>query len=168
MQISNFEYLMQLNTLAGRSYNDITQVRFYWHSVRNLRHKRWYFNVYLHFYVQYPVFPWILSDYSSQNLDLSNPSSFRDLSKVVTSSFYVSVKKHIISLFFKLLILIYYMFQLFITLVLQPIGALNSERLRKFQERYSSFEDPVIPKFHYGSHYSTAGTVGPLIIQIIL
>jgi len=26
MQISNFEYLMQLNTLAGRSYNDITQV----------------------------------------------------------------------------------------------------------------------------------------------
>jgi hypothetical protein len=26
VQISNFEYLMQLNTLAGRSYNDITQV----------------------------------------------------------------------------------------------------------------------------------------------
>ncbi|RRT84300.1 hypothetical protein B296_00015011 [Ensete ventricosum] len=26
MQISNFEYLMELNTLAGRSYNDITQV----------------------------------------------------------------------------------------------------------------------------------------------
>ncbi|KAI3444662.1 hypothetical protein Pfo_001327 [Paulownia fortunei] len=93
-EISNFEYLMQLNTLAGRSYNDITQ---------------------------YPVFPWILSDYSSQNLDLSNPFSFRDLSK--------------------------------------PIGALNAERLQKFQERYSSFDDPVIPKFHYGSHYSTAGTV---------
>ncbi|MED6189954.1 BEACH domain-containing protein C2, partial [Stylosanthes scabra] len=44
-EISNFEYLMQLNTLAGRSYNDITQ---------------------------YPVFPWILSDYTSENLDLSN------------------------------------------------------------------------------------------------
>lgn len=28
LQISNFEYLMQLNTLAGRSYNDITQVEF--------------------------------------------------------------------------------------------------------------------------------------------
>ncbi|XP_051137581.1 BEACH domain-containing protein C2-like isoform X2 [Andrographis paniculata] len=93
-EISNFEYLMQLNTLAGRSYNDITQ---------------------------YPVFPWILSDYSSQNLDLSNPSSFRDLSK--------------------------------------PIGGLNPERLLKIQERYSTFQDPVIPKFHYGSHYSTAGTV---------
>lgn len=93
-EISNFEYLMQLNTLAGRSYNDITQ---------------------------YPVFPWILSDYSSQNLDLLNASSFRDLSK--------------------------------------PVGALNAERLKKFQERYSTFKDPVIPKFHYGSHYSTAGTV---------
>lgn len=93
-EISNFEYLMQLNTLAGRSYNDITQ---------------------------YPVFPWILSDYCSKILDLANPSSYRDLSK--------------------------------------PIGALNSDRLKKYQERYSSFDDPVIPKFHYGSHYSSAGTV---------
>ncbi|KAI8545261.1 hypothetical protein RHMOL_Rhmol07G0027700 [Rhododendron molle] len=55
-EISNFEYLMQLNTLAGRSYNDITQ---------------------------YPVFPWILSDYSSKTLDLANSSSYRDLSKVL-------------------------------------------------------------------------------------
>lgn len=43
---------------------------------------------------------------------------------------------------------------------MQPVGALNSDRLKKFEERYSSFEDPVIPKFHYGSHYSSAGTVG--------
>ncbi|KAK7844890.1 beach domain-containing protein c2 [Quercus suber] len=42
----------------------------------------------------------------------------------------------------------------------EPVGALNPDRLKKFQERYSSFEDPVIPKFHYGSHYSSAGTVG--------
>jgi len=44
--------------------------------------------------------------------------------------------------------------------MMQPIGALNPDRLKKFQERYSSFDDPVIPKFHYGSHYSSAGTVG--------
>lgn len=44
----------------------------------------------------------------------------------------------------------------------QPIGALNPERLKKFRERYSGFDDPVIPKFHYGSHYSTAGTVSLL------
>lgn len=45
----------------------------------------------------------------------------------------------------------------------QPIGALNPERLKKFQERYSSFEDPIIPKFHYGSHYSSAGAVNSLL-----
>jgi hypothetical protein len=55
-EISNFEYLMTLNTLAGRSYNDLTQ---------------------------YPVFPWVLADYTSEKLDLSNPATFRDLSKPV-------------------------------------------------------------------------------------
>lgn len=49
----------------------------------------------------------------------------------------------------------------------QPIGALNPERLKKFQERYSSFEDPVIPKFHYGSHYSSAGAVSSLVNNIL-
>lgn len=43
---------------------------------------------------------------------------------------------------------------------MQPVGALNPDRLKKFQERYTSFDDPIIPKFHYGSHYSSAGTVG--------
>ena len=53
-QISNFEYLMRLNTLAGRTYNDLNQ---------------------------YPVFPWVLRDYTSATLDLSDPATFRDLSK---------------------------------------------------------------------------------------
>ncbi|VFQ86787.1 unnamed protein product [Cuscuta campestris] len=55
-EITNFEYLMILNTLAGRSYNDLTQ---------------------------YPVFPWVLSDYSSETLDLNKSSTYRDLSKPV-------------------------------------------------------------------------------------
>ncbi|KAK8941578.1 hypothetical protein KSP40_PGU012221 [Platanthera guangdongensis] len=55
-EISNFEYLMHLNTLTGRSYNDLTQ---------------------------YPVFPWVLADYSSEKLDFSKSSTFRDLSKPV-------------------------------------------------------------------------------------
>ncbi|XP_035247122.1 WD repeat and FYVE domain-containing protein 3 isoform X4 [Anguilla anguilla] len=53
-EISNFQYLMHLNTLAGRSYNDL---------------------------MQYPVFPWILADYDSEELDLSNPKTFRNLAK---------------------------------------------------------------------------------------
>ncbi|MFH4977645.1 hypothetical protein AB6A40_004354 [Gnathostoma spinigerum] len=53
-EISNFQYLMHLNTIAGRSYNDLSQ---------------------------YPVFPWVLRDYESESLDLTNPSAFRDLSR---------------------------------------------------------------------------------------
>ncbi|XP_062422362.1 WD repeat- and FYVE domain-containing protein 4 isoform X3 [Pungitius pungitius] len=53
-EISNFEYLMHLNTIAGRTYNDL---------------------------MQYPVFPWVLADYQSETLDLSDPLTFRDLSK---------------------------------------------------------------------------------------
>ena len=43
-EMSNFQYLMQLNTLAGRSYNDL---------------------------MQYPIFPWVLADYES---DVSSDS----------------------------------------------------------------------------------------------
>ena len=32
---------------------------------------------------RYPVFPWVISDYTSQELDLSNPSTFRDLSQPI-------------------------------------------------------------------------------------
>lgn len=35
-EISNFEYLMQLNTLAGRTYNDLTQVIIEKNSTPNL------------------------------------------------------------------------------------------------------------------------------------
>lgn len=55
-EINNFEYLTILNTLSGRSYNDITQ---------------------------YPVFPWVLADYSSEVLDFNKSSTFRDLTKPV-------------------------------------------------------------------------------------
>ncbi|XP_057676679.1 neurobeachin a isoform X3 [Corythoichthys intestinalis] len=53
-EISNFEYLMFLNTIAGRTYNDLNQ---------------------------YPVFPWVLTNYESEELDLTLPGNFRDLSK---------------------------------------------------------------------------------------
>ncbi|ODV89993.1 hypothetical protein CANCADRAFT_99255 [Tortispora caseinolytica NRRL Y-17796] len=53
-RVSNFHYLVALNTIAGRTFNDLTQ---------------------------YPVFPWVIADYYSSVLDLNNPLSFRDLSK---------------------------------------------------------------------------------------
>ena len=33
--------------------------------------------------MQWPVFPWVLSDYRSRELDLADPGAFRDLSKPV-------------------------------------------------------------------------------------
>lgn len=32
---------------------------------------------------QYPVFPWIISNYSGQTLDLNDSSNYRDLTKPV-------------------------------------------------------------------------------------
>ncbi|CAA2979330.1 SPIRRIG isoform X1 [Olea europaea subsp. europaea] len=93
-EISNFQYLMHLNTLAGRGYSDLTQ---------------------------YPVFPWVLADYESENLDFSDPKTFRNLGK--------------------------------------PMGCQTSEGEEEFRKRYESWDDPEVPKFHYGSHYSSAGIV---------
>jgi hypothetical protein len=71
---------------------------------------------------QYPVFPWILQDYTSDEINLKDPSVYRDLGL--------------------------------------PVGALHPERLEQIIERYNSHIDALgIPRFHYGSHYSTAGIV---------
>lgn len=90
-EIGNFQYLMFLNTIAGRTYQDLNQ---------------------------YHVFPWILTNYESDELDLNLPTNFRDLSK--------------------------------------PVGALNNKRRSEFIERYQSWDNPKVPAFHYGTHYSTA------------
>ena len=55
-EISNFEYLMFLNTIAGRTYNDLNQ---------------------------YPVFPWVITNYTDAEIDLTSPNNYRDLSKPV-------------------------------------------------------------------------------------
>ena len=48
--LSNFDYLVYLNSAADRSLNDLTQ---------------------------YPVFPWVIQDYTSDVLDLDDPDTFR-------------------------------------------------------------------------------------------
>jgi hypothetical protein len=102
-EISNLEYLMYLNTRAGRSFKDLAQ---------------------------YPVMPWVLADYKSEKLNLADPASFRDLSK--------------------------------------PMGALGPESRQKiFREK---FENPDAysdaPPFHYGTHYSSAGTVLHFLLRM--
>ncbi|CAN8295817.1 unnamed protein product [Cochlearia groenlandica] len=100
-EISNFHYLMHLNTLAGRGYSDLTQ---------------------------YPVFPWVLADYDSESLDLTDPNTFRKLHK--------------------------------------PMGCQTPEGEDEFRKRYESWDDPEVPKFHYGSHYSSAGIVLFYLIRL--
>ncbi|KAH9177644.1 beach-domain-containing protein [Lactarius sanguifluus] len=53
-EISNFTYLSILNQISGRTPSDATQ---------------------------YPVFPWVLRDYESENLDFSSGRIFRDLTR---------------------------------------------------------------------------------------
>ncbi|CEG40584.1 Lysosomal trafficking regulator LYST and related BEACH and WD40 repeat proteins [Plasmopara halstedii] len=55
-EVSNYDYLVYLNNAAGRTQNDLTQ---------------------------YPVFPWILNDYQSPSIDLSDPAVYRDLSRPI-------------------------------------------------------------------------------------
>ena len=54
--ISNYDYIILLNSAANRTRNDMSQ---------------------------YPVFPWIISNYTSNNLDLTDEKNFRDLSKPI-------------------------------------------------------------------------------------
>ncbi|CAF4582282.1 unnamed protein product [Rotaria sp. Silwood1] len=54
--ISNYDYLLYLNDRSERSFHDCSQ---------------------------YPVFPWVLRNYTSENLDLNEPQTFRDLSKPI-------------------------------------------------------------------------------------
>ena len=100
-EISNFEYLMTINMFAGRSFNNINE---------------------------YPVFPWILTNYSCEHLDLSDENNYRDLGK--------------------------------------PVGALNSKNVDYYLERYNNLCDPQIPKFHYGTHYSSACIVMYFLIRL--
>ncbi|NXK07154.1 NBEL1 protein, partial [Herpetotheres cachinnans] len=108
-EISNFDYLIQLNTMAGRTYNDLAQ---------------------------YPVFPWILRDYTSEELDLNNPAVFRDLSKpigVVNEKNAKAVKEKYIYFF----------------------------RYENFEDPLG-----MIDKFHYGTHYSNAAGVMHYLIRV--
>ncbi|XP_026059550.1 lipopolysaccharide-responsive and beige-like anchor protein isoform X3 [Carassius auratus] len=100
-EVSNFEYLMFLNTISGRTHNDLNQ---------------------------YPVFPWVITNYDSEDLDLTMPSNYRDLSK--------------------------------------PVGALNPKRAAFFSERFESWEDEQVPKFHYGTHYSTSSFTQMWLLRI--
>jgi WD40 repeat protein len=66
--MTNFQYLMHLNKMAGRTFNDL---------------------------MQYPVFPYVLADYKSEKLDLSKSQTFRDLSKPISIQDESKIEKYV-------------------------------------------------------------------------
>jgi factor associated with neutral sphingomyelinase activation len=127
-QLDNFSYLLVLNSAAGRTFHDLSR---------------------------YPVFPWVLSNYSENDdekysrgettfLDLTDENNFRDLSK--------------------------------------PIGALNEERFVEFKKRYDGMAQQETlgqgkpekqhhvhdSPFMFGTHYSSPGYVLFYLLRVSL
>lgn len=92
-EISNFEYLIELNTIAGRTYNDLSQYPVVGFTFSKYEYKMFSTSLWsicisafeLHFHSNFVCFqfPWILSDYTSDSLDVENPHVYRDLSKPI-------------------------------------------------------------------------------------
>ncbi|KAE8280429.1 Lysosomal-trafficking regulator [Larimichthys crocea] len=112
-QISNFEYLTHLNKHAGRSFNDL---------------------------MQYPVFPFILRDYTSETLDLQEPNIYRNLSKPIAVQSKEKEDRYV-----------------------DNYRYLEEEYKKGIRE-----DDPMPPvqPYHYGSHYSNSGTVLHFLVRM--
>ncbi|XP_043243062.1 uncharacterized protein LOC122392349 isoform X2 [Amphibalanus amphitrite] len=108
--LTNFEYLMHLNKMAGRTFNDL---------------------------MQYPVFPFVVRDYRSASLDLSDPAVYRDLRRPMgvqdptREAYYVERYKYLQSEMFG-----------------------SPERL--------GIDGP----YHYGTHYSNSGIVLHFLVRM--
>ena len=110
-RISNFAFLQRLNTLAGRTYNDLNQ---------------------------YPVFPWVVSDYASEQLDLTDPATFRDLSKPMGAQRDERCEE----------------------------VRVRFETLQELSDSGIGIAEGQPPPFHYGSHYSSAAIVMHYLIRL--
>ncbi|KAM9727298.1 lysosomal-trafficking regulator isoform 1-T3 [Menidia menidia] len=112
-QITNFEYLTHLNKHAGRSFNDL---------------------------MQYPVFPFILRDYTSETLDLQDPNIYRNLIKPIAVQSKEKEDRYV-----------------------DNYRYLEEEYKKGIRE-----DDPMPPvqPYHYGSHYSNSGTVLHFLVRM--
>uniref|UniRef100_A0A914I680 Uncharacterized protein n=1 Tax=Globodera rostochiensis TaxID=31243 RepID=A0A914I680_GLORO len=120
--LTNFDYLMTLNKLAGRTFNDL---------------------------MQYPIFPFVLSDYTSDTFDLTNPSSYRTLAKPMA----IQDSR------------------------MEKVYAQNYQSLAEEYGRFNrsgdfgsssnkTFSSVRFGPYHYGSHYSNTGIVAHYLVRI--
>eukprot|EP00775_Hariotina_reticulata_P008774 gene8774-8953_t len=102
-KVSNFDYLLYLNLAAGRSFNDLAQ---------------------------WPVFPWVLRDYQSRELDLSNVDVFRKLDQPMGAQTHQRLE----------------------------VFRQRYQEMESLVQHVGSGHDMPAP-FMYGTHYSTPGYV---------
>ncbi|XP_064622032.1 lysosomal-trafficking regulator-like isoform X2 [Lineus longissimus] len=114
-RMTNFEYLIHLNKLSGRTFNDL---------------------------MQYPVFPFIISDYGDERLDLEKPESYRNLSKPIAVQYKKKEERFI-----------------------QNYMWLKQEYEKAKVSGGEEFDFKTEP-FHYGSHYSNSGTVLHFLVRL--
>ncbi|XP_043535949.1 lysosomal-trafficking regulator isoform X1 [Chiloscyllium plagiosum] len=112
-QITNFEYLTHLNKHAGRSFNDL---------------------------MQYPVFPFVMRDYSSETVDLNEPAIYRNLLKPIAVQSKEKEDRYVD----------------------------NYKYLEEEYRKGAQEDDPMPPvqPYHYGSHYSNSGTVLHFLVRM--
>lgn len=109
--LTNWDYITCLNKLAGRSYNDL---------------------------MQYPVFPFVLSDYTSENIDLSNWKIYRNFKKPMAVQDSKN-EQHYIN---------------------------NYNYLKQAANEGLNLIALNQEPFHYGSHYSNSGTVLHFLVRL--
>ena len=99
--------------------------------------------------MQYPVFPWILADYDSEELDLTNHKTFRDLSKPMGAQTAARLDQ-----FKKRYIFFFYVYDFNINI--------------NFLSRFRDWDDAGTdsPPYHYGTHYSSAMIVSSYLVRL--
>ena len=154
--MSNFEFLAWCNRLAGRTYNDPAQ---------------------------YPVFPWVLADYTSATLDLRDPAVFRDL-RYPMGAQSEARREHMAARYddfadnysFTLQSAQESIAQAMTWFIAAQRGGLSSHDARTpaeivqqaAEEAHGKVEDVAVtgPPMHYGSHYSNASFTAWYLLRV--
>lgn len=128
-KMTNFEYLIHLNMFAGRSFNDLTQ---------------------------YPVFPWIIADYTSEEINIHTKDEkeqrriFRDLSLPLgaqTQEKRREVRRKILDL---------------MEVSEEDADAMEKEKVEQMFKKALAEND----LFMFGSHYSTGGHIIDYLVRL--
>jgi len=139
-EITNFEYLMYINSCAGRSCVDLTQ---------------------------YPVFPWVLKDFTSDELDLEDPAIYRDFKKPMGAL----GEKRAAQYYDRYIT----MQEFYRDSIHQDLSFENEEAVNDATLNNVDCENSTTPKnnspstpppFFYGTHYSCAGYVLHYLVRL--